>query len=143
MQVNQVQLDVVVKDDANYSLFMRQATGTFGVSLNATYVKEMERTTKKKPPKTTDVHIMWSNFDEYESSSGIRGKNSMFDDLVPSTAEQGRIFIGKKRIRFSPWFLNFLTKKPTILLRISYSPDNWLLHPNRRSSHPNRRKRIY
>lgn len=94
MHVTSVQLDVVVKDDSNYSLFMRQATGLFGVSLLANYVKEMERTTKKKPPKTTEVHIMWSNYDEYESSSGIRGKNSMFDDLVPSTAEQGRIFIG-------------------------------------------------
>lgn len=97
--VCKIQLDVTV-DRCNSSaekstLFMRTATGTFKVTLNRQMSAEMERTTKKKAPSVTESHIMWSNWDEYESSSTARSSNPMFDNLVPKSAtEQGRVFIG-------------------------------------------------
>ncbi|KAI8924001.1 hypothetical protein BC831DRAFT_428325 [Entophlyctis helioformis] len=54
----------------------------------------MKRTTKKNPPATTPLRIMFSNYDEYESSSGVRGGINMFDDLLPGPSDQGRVFIG-------------------------------------------------
>jgi len=53
----------------------------------------MERTTKKRPPSRTVVQIMFTSFDEFQSSSGIRGKHNLFDDLIPFP-HQGRVFIG-------------------------------------------------
>ncbi|KAJ3051966.1 hypothetical protein HK102_011959, partial [Quaeritorhiza haematococci] len=49
-----------------FTLFMRTATATFEIRLPSTLAKEMERTTKKRPPSSTDINIMWSNWDEYE-----------------------------------------------------------------------------
>lgn len=95
--VNPIQLDVCIsinQESQDFNLFMRTATADFDVKLSSNLIKEMERTTKKKPPTSTQTHILWSSWDEYSSSSGTKGKNSMFDDLVPSVGDQGRVFIG-------------------------------------------------
>ncbi|KND02056.1 uncharacterized protein SPPG_02560 [Spizellomyces punctatus DAOM BR117] len=94
-----IQMDVEVQPDAektlaSYRIFMRSASAHLAVRLSTHLVKEMERTTKKRPPVHTEMQIMWSNFDEYESSSTVRGKNGMFNDLLPGPTDQGRIFIG-------------------------------------------------
>ncbi|KAI8803502.1 hypothetical protein BJ742DRAFT_828538 [Cladochytrium replicatum] len=80
--------------ESHFNLFMRTAAGEFKVRLSDAFIKEMERTTKKRPPLETSIQLMFSNYDEYENSSGLREKNSMFDDLIPSPKDQGRIFIG-------------------------------------------------
>lgn len=97
--VTTIQMDVEVRIDKEnapdtFRVFMRTASASLAIKVSANIVKEMERTTKKKPPSRTEMKIMWSNFDEYESSSTIRGKSSMFNDLLPSPSDQGRIFIG-------------------------------------------------
>ncbi|TPX56519.1 hypothetical protein PhCBS80983_g04477 [Powellomyces hirtus] len=97
--VKTIQLDVQVKTDTDreptyYQTFMRIASASLSVRVATNLIKEMERTTKKKPPSKTAMQIMWSNYDEYESSSVVRGKNNMFDDLLPAPSDQGRIFIG-------------------------------------------------
>ncbi|TPX34353.1 hypothetical protein SmJEL517_g03025 [Synchytrium microbalum] len=105
VNVSQIQLDVdaMLSFDrskgrqgtkTSFSIFMRVATAGFGVRLATKFAQEMERTTKKKPPTKTSLQIMWSTFDEYDSSSGVRGQNSVFSDLLPAPGEQGRIFIG-------------------------------------------------
>ncbi|KAI8818837.1 uncharacterized protein EV422DRAFT_167088 [Fimicolochytrium jonesii] len=98
VEVKTVQLDVEIKDgdkDATaLRLFARVATAALAVRAS-NLVKEMERTTKKKPPARTEMHMLWSNHDEYESSTTLRSQNNnIFNDLVPLVGEQGRIFIG-------------------------------------------------
>ncbi|KAJ3023841.1 hypothetical protein HKX48_000529 [Thoreauomyces humboldtii] len=97
--VKAIQLDVEVKVDGakdlqQFSAFMRIATASLAVKAATGLVRDMERTTKKKPPSTTEMHMMCSNFDEYESSAAVREKSSMFDALLPAPSAQGRIFIG-------------------------------------------------
>ncbi|KAJ3047161.1 hypothetical protein HK097_000176, partial [Rhizophlyctis rosea] len=83
-------------DKSTYTIFMRTAGGTLKVKLDATTAKEMERTTKKRAPPTTEMQIMFSNFDEFESSTKTDkgGDGSLFEDLVPRVGKQGRVFIG-------------------------------------------------
>jgi hypothetical protein len=77
------------------TLFMRTATGSCNVNINGQLAREMERTTKKKAPPKTDIHLQFSNYDEYESSSKSNvGQNGIFKDLTPGPKDQGRIFIG-------------------------------------------------
>ncbi|KAJ3116936.1 hypothetical protein HDU96_008336 [Phlyctochytrium bullatum] len=74
--------------------FLRTACGTCNVKLNGQLLKEMERTTKKRPPAVTDLQILFSNYDEYESSSTSASKTSIFSTLIIAPADQGKIFIG-------------------------------------------------
>ncbi|KAI9105922.1 hypothetical protein DFS34DRAFT_601439 [Phlyctochytrium arcticum] len=94
-----IQMDVEVRLDGaqavtSYQVFMRSAVAYLSVRLGAHLVKEMERTTKKRPPGRTEMQIMWSSYDEYESSSAVRGTSTIFTDLLPASTDQGRIFIG-------------------------------------------------
>ena len=79
---------------SNFTMFMRVATGGFEVKPSSLLIKDMERTTKKKPPKTTETHVMWSTYDEYDASFSQRGKSTLFDDLIPTANDQGKVFIG-------------------------------------------------
>ncbi|KAJ3148016.1 hypothetical protein HDU86_007584 [Geranomyces michiganensis] len=99
VEIKTIQLDVQVKEDAAkdpsaYQTFMRIASASLSVRASSQLTRDMERTTKKKPPPKTTMQIMWSNFDEYQSSSDVRGKLHIFDDLLPAANDQGRIFIG-------------------------------------------------
>ncbi|RKO86939.1 hypothetical protein BDK51DRAFT_35149 [Blyttiomyces helicus] len=106
VSIRHVQLDVEIRTGFDFAknrpgvldelkVFMRIAGATLQVSLNSTVAKEMERTTKKRPPSSTPMQIMFSNYNEYESSSGIREKKvALFDDLIPARSSQGRVFIG-------------------------------------------------
>ncbi|KAJ3027400.1 hypothetical protein HDV00_011219 [Rhizophlyctis rosea] len=107
--IRHIQLDVEVLpkfdkaklrrgDKASHTIFMRTAGGRLRVQLDANLTKEMERTTKKRPPQTTEMQIMFSNFDEYESSTKSGGGEGLFEDLVPSLGKQGRVFIGNQEI---------------------------------------------
>lgn len=56
--------------------------------------KEMERTTKKKPPAKSDIQIIYSNYDEFEGSDGKSKKSPVFENLILGPSTQGKIFIG-------------------------------------------------
>ncbi|KAG4097577.1 hypothetical protein H8356DRAFT_993004 [Neocallimastix lanati (nom. inval.)] len=73
--------------------FMKVTTGSFNANLPTAVKREMERTTKKNPPSRTDISILSTNYDEYESSTSIRDKSNIFNNLIPYP-DQGKIFIG-------------------------------------------------
>ena len=74
---------------------MRLITGTVKCDPPKALKQDMNRTTKKNPPSSTDIKIILSNYDEYQSSLAVKGSsNSIFDDLIPSPSEQGHVYIG-------------------------------------------------
>lgn len=80
---------------AEATVFLRIAVGNLMVTPPAQVIRDMERTTKKPPPKKTSVQLLWTNFDELDSSSSIKDQalHGIFEGLVPYPS-QGRIFIG-------------------------------------------------
>ncbi|KAI8616956.1 hypothetical protein BC830DRAFT_1115804 [Chytriomyces sp. MP71] len=82
-------------DASTFTIFMRIASASVNVKLSSHLGKEMERTTKKKAPTTTEFHVQFSNYDEYDNSTTARsGKAAIFHDLIPGPKDQGRVFIG-------------------------------------------------
>ncbi|RHZ75365.1 hypothetical protein Glove_216g186 [Diversispora epigaea] len=76
------------------SIFLRVATGHLDVQITKAFSNEMERTTKKKPPSKTAIQMIFTGYDEHNSSSDRNEKISeIFKNLLPYP-EQGRIFIG-------------------------------------------------
>ncbi|KAI7866109.1 uncharacterized protein EV154DRAFT_475102 [Mucor mucedo] len=71
-------------------IFLRVVTGQLQVNVTQEYEKEMERATKKKPPKTTKFQLVYTGKEELDASENT---NQIFKDLIPFP-EQGRIFIG-------------------------------------------------
>lgn len=72
------------------SIFLRVVTGSLQVSVSSDYEKEMERATKKKPPKTTKFQLVYTGKEELDASEN---RNQIFKDLIPFP-HQGRVFIG-------------------------------------------------
>ncbi|CAO3637571.1 unnamed protein product [Mucor hiemalis] len=72
------------------SIFLRVVTGSLQVSVSRDYEKEMERATKKKPPKTTKFQLVYTGKEELDASEN---RNQIFKDLIPFP-HQGRVFIG-------------------------------------------------
>ncbi|RIA91695.1 hypothetical protein C1645_692396 [Glomus cerebriforme] len=76
------------------SIFLRVASGNLNVKVSNAFSLEMERTTKKKPPSKTTIQMIFTGFDEHNSSGDSNRKiSSVFKDLLPYP-EQGRIYIG-------------------------------------------------
>jgi hypothetical protein len=76
------------------SIFLRIASGNLNVKVSSAFSLEMERTTKKKPPNKTTIQMIFTGFDEHNSSGDNNKKISpVFKDLLPYP-EQGRIYIG-------------------------------------------------
>jgi Protein of unknown function (DUF3684) len=86
-----VQLDATEIDTSTtITTFLRTASGNLNVQVAGQLSAEMERTTKKKPPSTTAIRILYTGYDEKQASAG---KDSVFKDLIPFPG-QGHIFIG-------------------------------------------------
>jgi hypothetical protein len=78
-----------------HSVFLRVVSGSIDVFLPRKLSEEMNRTLKKNPPSKTILKVMFSNFDEYESSATTRGSSdSIFRDVLIDPNEQGHVFIG-------------------------------------------------
>jgi len=81
----------------NGTIFLRIAAGHLDVHVTKEFSAEMERSTKKKPPSKTMIQMLFSGFDEHNSSaadnSQKKASTGIFKDLLPYP-EQGRIFIG-------------------------------------------------
>ncbi|KAK3823349.1 MAG: hypothetical protein J3Q66DRAFT_310181, partial [Benniella sp.] len=73
-------------------VFLRTASGKLDVNVSEKDAAEMERTTKKYPPKQTTLQLQYHGHDEAESKAPTDNK-AIFKDLLPFP-EQGRIFIG-------------------------------------------------
>lgn len=80
------------------SVFLRVSTVKVQTSVPKNLAAELERATKKPPPRQTRISILTSSFDEtaasLASSSGIAASraDSIFASVLPS--KNGRIFIG-------------------------------------------------
>lgn len=72
------------------SIFLRVVTGSLKVNVPRDYEREMERATKKKPPKTTSFQLVYTGREEIEASEN---SSDIFKDLIPFP-HQGRVFIG-------------------------------------------------
>ncbi|OBZ84104.1 hypothetical protein A0J61_07846 [Choanephora cucurbitarum] len=72
------------------SIFLRVVTASLQVNVSRDYEKEMERATKKKPPKTTKFQLVYTGKEELDASEN---RHQIFRDLIPFP-HQGRVFIG-------------------------------------------------
>ncbi|TPX10907.1 uncharacterized protein E0L32_008113 [Thyridium curvatum] len=82
------------------SIFLRVTTATIETKVASNFAKELERATKKPPPKTTKMAILTSSYDETmasESSSRATATAKaadVFATVLPSRKPGGRVFIG-------------------------------------------------
>ncbi|KAI0457091.1 hypothetical protein F5B21DRAFT_109668 [Xylaria acuta] len=81
------------------SIFLRVTTGSITTSVSANFASELERATKKAPPKLAKLSILTSSYDETEASGSSQGSDALsaatdvFASVLPSK-KGGRIFIG-------------------------------------------------
>ncbi|GBB83136.1 hypothetical protein RclHR1_00010018 [Rhizophagus clarus] len=76
------------------SIFLKIASGNLDVNVSKAFSNEMERSTKKKPPNKTTIQIIYTGYDEHNSSMDYENNiSSVFEDLHPFP-NQGRIYIG-------------------------------------------------
>ncbi|ROW09110.1 hypothetical protein VPNG_05721 [Cytospora leucostoma] len=82
------------------SIFLQVTTGQIQTKVSAEFSAELERATKKPPPKTTKLAILTSSYDEtlaseISASSGPAAKAAdVFASVLPNKKPGGRIFIG-------------------------------------------------
>ncbi|ETS61627.1 hypothetical protein PaG_04119 [Moesziomyces aphidis] len=95
------------------SIHLRIATANVAVSADKAFQKEIERSTKKPPPKVTAFHLIFTGKEEYDasfpqdaedadnslsaSSSAAaldKGARQIFSGLMPRLEDQGHAFIG-------------------------------------------------
>ncbi|KAI1130888.1 hypothetical protein F5Y10DRAFT_98738 [Nemania abortiva] len=81
------------------SIFIRVTTGSIMTSVSATFASELERATKKPPPKSTKLSVLTSSYDETQASESsqesgaLSAATDVFASVLPSK-KGGRIFIG-------------------------------------------------
>ena len=83
------------------NVFLSVTTGTIRTSVTASFASELERATKKPPPKSTKLAILTSSYDETSASSQESSKAetvakriNVFASVLPGKNPGGRIFIG-------------------------------------------------
>ncbi|KAK3328503.1 hypothetical protein B0T19DRAFT_356769 [Cercophora scortea] len=82
------------------SIFLRVTSAQIQTKVPAAFAAELERATKKPPPKTTKIAILTSSHDETiaseESSVSSQATKAadVFSSVLPSKKPGGRIFIG-------------------------------------------------
>lgn len=82
------------------TIFLRATSASIATKVSASFASELERATKKPPPKTTKLSILTSSYDETQASddataSGAVGKaTDVFASVLPNKKPGGRIFIG-------------------------------------------------
>ncbi|RFU32230.1 hypothetical protein B7463_g4136, partial [Scytalidium lignicola] len=78
-------------------VFLRVTTAVVKTSVNASFAAELERATKKPPPKITKIAILTSSYDESAASTkeNVVAKSvDVFASVLPSKKPGGRVFIG-------------------------------------------------
>ncbi|ODA79799.1 hypothetical protein RJ55_05395 [Drechmeria coniospora] len=82
------------------TIFLRATSATITTNISASFAVELERATKKHPPKTTTLSILTASYDETEASTSLAGdgplakSTDVFASVMPSKKPGGRIFIG-------------------------------------------------
>ncbi|KAI1096995.1 hypothetical protein F5B19DRAFT_435456 [Rostrohypoxylon terebratum] len=81
------------------SIFLRVTTAAIKTSVSANFSAELERATKKPPPKVTKLSILTSSYDETQASESspnakaVSKATDVFASVLPSK-KGGRVFIG-------------------------------------------------
>lgn len=83
------------------NVFLSVTTGIIATSVSPSFASELERATKKPPPKHTKLAILTSSYDETLASSQAPNKAetlarraNVFASVLPGKTPGGRIFIG-------------------------------------------------
>lgn len=82
------------------TIFLRVTTAAIKTSVTAGFSAELERATKKPPPKVAKLAILTSSYDEAQASESASGTGpvskatDVFASVLPSKKPGGRIFIG-------------------------------------------------
>lgn len=82
------------------SIFLRVTSASIQTYVSASFATELERATKKPPPKTTKLAILTSSYDETvaseDSSASSKAAKAadIFSSVLPSKKPGGRVFIG-------------------------------------------------
>ncbi|KAK4127504.1 hypothetical protein N657DRAFT_612172 [Parathielavia appendiculata] len=79
--------------------FLRVTSAQIATRVSSSFAAELERATKKPPPKTTKISILTSSYDETVASeeaslSQVLKVADVFASVLPSKKPGGRIFIG-------------------------------------------------
>ncbi|KAK0635252.1 hypothetical protein B0T17DRAFT_612150 [Bombardia bombarda] len=94
--------DTIAEDitvSSSSSIFLRVTSAQVVTQVPAAFAAELERATKKPPPKMTKIAILTSSYDEtlaseQSSSSEVAKAADVFSSVLPSKKPGGRIFIG-------------------------------------------------
>jgi hypothetical protein len=81
------------------SIFLRATSAQVTTSVTGSFAAELERATKKPPPKVTKISILTSSYDEAMASATSSLNQAtkiadVFASVLPSKKPGGRIFIG-------------------------------------------------
>ena len=95
------QIQVAISEDfmgeCKATVFLHVNTATIRGKISNTFSQELERATKKPPPKSTKIAVLTTSYDEKSAStSSIIGTASKTTDIFASVlpTKSGRIFIG-------------------------------------------------
>ncbi|KAL1838251.1 hypothetical protein VTJ49DRAFT_2860 [Mycothermus thermophilus] len=94
--------DAIVEDLTAKStsvIFLGITSAQIGTRVSSSFAAELERATKKPPPKTTKISILTASYDETVASEEASSKQAskiadVFASVLPSKKPGGRIFIG-------------------------------------------------
>lgn len=82
------------------SIFLKATSAQIRTSVSSSFASELERATKKPPPKMTKLSILTASYDDSAASeaSSVRGAignaTDIFASVLPNKRPGGRIFIG-------------------------------------------------
>jgi len=82
--------------ESHATIFLHTNLATIRTHVSQKFSMELERATKKPPPRVTTVSLLTASYDEHVASVSVvsnqgHDSTSIFDSVVPS---RGRIFIG-------------------------------------------------
>ncbi|RKF63269.1 putative neutral zinc metallopeptidase protein [Erysiphe neolycopersici] len=92
--------DIVLEDLVALTtdnVFLRVTTALVKTSVTTSFAAELERATKKPPPRSTKIAMLTSSYDETEASlkaNPIAKSVDIFASVLPNKKSGGRIFIG-------------------------------------------------
>lgn len=82
------------------TIFLRATTAHIKTHVSSSFASELERATKKPPPKVTRVSILTASYDETQASEesqangAVSKATDVFASVLPNKKPGGRIFIG-------------------------------------------------
>ncbi|GAO16947.1 hypothetical protein UVI_02054800 [Ustilaginoidea virens] len=82
------------------SIYLSATSAAIQTNISSSFASELERATKKLPPKATKISILTSSFDEAgapevsAADSAFRKATDVFATVLPNKKPGGRIFIG-------------------------------------------------